>query len=376
MENRVYEHCRKLFREARALPSNEWPSFVKERCQGDAELERRLAGLLDALRDPDPLSPLNLDSGEQAPPKRIGNWELIGEIAKGGAGVVYRARRVGAPEGGVVALKVVRSDKLTADAVSRFANERQILSNLRHQNIARILDAGETAAHLPFYVMEYVDGVSITEYCRRLKLTVKQRAKLFQQVCVAVHFLHDYGILHRDITPNNLLVLRDGFVKIVDFGISKAFDRTTQTREFGSGVNRMMTPAYASPEQLAQQKLNKRSDIYSMGVVLYELLTGALPDDPEGSKEKKHAAPQTVQKYVKASDRVLLPDACLIGFPETAEQLRRVLRGSLDQILMMALQRNPQKRYASAEAFRIDLGRYFQGLTPFAKLPKLAFLRR
>jgi len=374
MDSQSYKRCRNLFREAKALPSSEWAAFIRDRCGGDRQLESELAGLLDAVRNPDPLSPLNVDPSEQAVPSRVGNWEIVDEIGRGGAGIVYTARRVGAPRGGVVALKIVRSDRLTADAVARFANERKLLATLRHNNIARILDSGQTETRLPFFVMEYVDGSNIGEYCRRMRVTIRQRVNLFQQVCVAVQFLHDYGILHRDITPNNLLVTPDGFVKIVDFGISKAYDKAPTTTEESAGFERMMTPAYASPEQLAQTELTRQSDLYSMGAVLYELLTGALPEDPIDRGGPRLPNSMRAKQFTKPSERARALGEQDPGIPETSEQARKLLRGSLDNILSVALRQEPRRRYSTAEALRIDLGRHLQGLDTFADRQSRSFL--
>jgi len=373
MDSQAYRHCRNLFREAKALPASEWAAFIRDRCSGDRQLESELAGLLDAVRNPDPLSPLNVDPSEQPIPNRVGNWGIVDEIGRGGAGIVYIARRIGAPRGGVVALKIVRSDRLTADAVARFANERKLLTTLRHNNIARILDSGQTETRLPFFVMEYVDGSSIGNYCRRLRLTIRQRVRLFRQVCVAVQFLHDYGILHRDITPNNLLVTPDGLVKIVDFGISKAYDRVPTTTEGSAGFERMMTPAYASPEQLAQKELTRQSDLYSMGVVLYELLTGALPEDAIDPGGLHLPNSMRGRRFTKASERTLARREQDPGIPETAEQARKLLRGSLDNILAVALRQEAGQRYRTAEALRIDLGRHLEGLDTFADRQNRSF---
>ncbi|MCA9284013.1 MAG: serine/threonine protein kinase, partial [Phycisphaerales bacterium] len=212
-------------------------------------------------------------------PKSIGPYRVIRRLGHGGMGVVYLAQREDGPIRRPVAVKVMRAGLEATEVAQRFERERQVLAALDHPNIARLLDAGSTADGQPYFVMEFVEGQSLDQYCDERRLTVSERLKIFRQVCAAVHHAHQNLVVHRDIKPRNILVTTDGTPKLLDFGIAKllnvsmapAMDLHTET-----GV-RLMTPEYASPEQVRGQSVTTAADVYSLGVVLFELLTGHRP---------------------------------------------------------------------------------------------------
>jgi tRNA A-37 threonylcarbamoyl transferase component Bud32 len=284
----------KLFSQAFALAPGERPAFLARACGDDAALRRRIEGLLRAteragafLDSPSTLGP-EIVAGRQDTTDlsgaRIGPYRLIEKIGEGGAGVVYEAEQE-EPVRRRVALKLLKPGMDTAAAIARFAAERQAIALMEHPNIARVFDAGATEQGRLYFAMELVRGVRITDYCEQSRLPVAARLDLFIAVCHAVQHAHQKGIIHRDLKPTNILVtLHDGVPvpKVIDFGIAKAVegrlaDRTALT-EFEQVIG---TPAYMSPEQANAGDLDTRSDIYSLGVVLYELLTGRPPFDPQ-----------------------------------------------------------------------------------------------
>ena len=223
------------------------------------------------------------DSVERLPGRRIGPYRILREIGHGGMGTVYLAERADGQYRKRVAIKLVNPHLGTAEILRRFRNERQVLAALDHPNIARLLDGGTTEDGRPYLVMEYVEGVAIDTWCDSRKLAVRDRLKLFRKVCAAVQYAHDQQVIHRDIKPGNILVTTDGTPKLLDFGIAKVLNRelSAETLEttIGSGP---MTPEYASPEQVRGERIGPASDIYALGVVLYQLLTGQLPYTVQG----------------------------------------------------------------------------------------------
>ena len=231
--------------------------------------EPALAGHTEAL------APSGADSWKG---RRVGPYQVTEEIGEGGMGSVYRALRVDDQYQKQVAIKVVRSGLDTRFALNRFKAERQILANLEHPNIARLLDGGSTEDGQPYFVMEYIQGQPLDQYCDDHKLTITERLRLFRMVCSAVHYAHQNLVIHRDIKPNNILVNAEGVPKLLDFGIAKILsaDQGDSSAKTMTMV-RLLTPEYASPEQLLDEPITTASDIYSLGVVLYELLTGQRP---------------------------------------------------------------------------------------------------
>lgn len=356
-----------LFNRALEVPIAERGAWVNEACAGDLELRAEVVSLL--ANDLTATSPLGRQVAEaladfsDVPVARYaGPYELIGEIGRGGMGTVYKARRADQAYDAIVAVKLVRPGMDTDFVLSRFRRERQTLARLTHPNIARLLDGGNTSDGVPYIVMEYIDGVRITEYCQREQLTPTQRLGLFLPVCLAVDYAHRNFVVHRDIKPGNIMVDSTGTPKLLDFGICKLLhanpleDAEAMTREMN-----MVTPDYASPEQILGESISARSDVYSLGAVLYELLTGRRPHRFE------KLTPIAIEEAI-CRGTIVVPS-------ETASTATaRLLRGDLDNIVMRALDKDPERRYESAAALAQDLQRYLDHV-PVAARPATAWYR-
>ena len=304
---------------------------------------------------------------------RVGPYRIVGEAGRGGMGVVYVAERDDDQYRRRVALKLVRRG-LDDDGslVRRFVEERQILATLEHPSIARLLDGGVTSDDLPYFAMEYVEGTPIDRYCDERRLTLDARLGLFGSVCDAVQYAHRRLVVHRDLKPSNILVTEGGEVKLLDFGIAKllapdaAGHRAPDTR---TGMRRM-TPEYASPEQLRGDAVSTASDVYSLGVLLYELLAGRRPHDAAGRSTHEVARART-------EDEVTRPSVALGRGPNAAaaaqarstnpDRLRRRLAGDLDTIVLAAMRAEPERRYGSAEQLGADVRRHLAGLPVSAR---------
>ncbi len=322
--------------------------------------------------------------------RRLGAYKLIEIIGEGGMGEVYRAVRADDQYQMQVAVKLVRGGFDSRLTLARFKAERQILADLDHPNITRLVDGGATEEGQPFLVMEYVRGLPLDQYCDQHRLNVTARLELFRVVCAAVQFAHQNLVIHRDLKPGNILVTEDGTPKLLDFGIAKIMEpegagnaaARTQT------MVRLLTPEYASPEQLRGEAISTASDVYSLGVVLYELLTGHRPyrvstRSPEEmvravvetEPEKPSAA---IQREEPAADENetparLTPDAVSAVREGSVERLRRRLSGDLDNIALNALRKEPQRRYASAEQLSEDIRRHLEGLPVLARTDTFAY---
>ncbi len=355
-----------LFADSLQQPQGQRLQWLEQQCSGEPELFRRVMRLRQAdeassgfLSQP-PALPAEPDrQGE-----RLGAFEIIGELAAGGMSVVYRGRRADGAFEQDVAIKLFRSEMLSPGGISRFNAERQILASLEHPGIARIIDAGTAADGTPYVVMELVDGQPITHYCEQRKADLPQRLGLCQQLCSALDAAHRRGVVHRDIKPGNVLVTQDGQVRVIDFGIAKLLQSNAvmdqqlpQTRP----DQPLYTPEYASPEQILGQPVGVASDVYSLGVMLYELLTGARPYHinemtPSGIETTVcHTVPADPSQQV-ARLRSRPP----VGLPER-NLLRRKLKGDLDRIVMTAMSKEPGRRYDSAAALAGDIENYFTG---------------
>ena len=388
-----------LFADALALPADERVRFLDAACKDDAARRQRLDSLLKAsesakgFMESPPLAGQNeataasLSSFGESAGQQIGRYKLLQKIGEGGCGVVYMAEQE-EPVRRRVALKVIKLGMDTKAVVARFEAERQALALMDHPNIARVLDAGATETGRPYFVMELVRGLKITDYCDQHQFTTAQRLELFGQVCLAVQHAHQKGIIHRDLKPSNILVtLHDGVPvpKVIDFGIAKATQgRLTDRTLFTAFEQFIGTPAYMSPEQaeLSSQDVDTRSDIYSLGVLLYELLTGKPPFDPQTFKQ---AGIDEIRRFIreveppKPSVRLnTLPDADSTTVARLrgtdAPRLAIQLKGDIDWIVMKALDKNRTRRYETAGALADDLLRHLHNEPVIARPPSAGYL--
>ncbi len=316
--------------------------------------------------------------GEQRRGETIGPYRIIQRLGRGGMGDVYLAVRE-QPFKRFVALKLMRQGMDTPEALERFTVERQIMASLSHPNIAQLLDGGITNDGLPFLAMEYVEGLPITAFCDRNRLGIEDRLKLFETVCAAVQHAHRNLVIHRDLKPANILITAAGQVKLLDFGIAKLLNPTLSsalTPVTRTGF-RVMTPEYASPEQIRGEPLTTSTDIYSLGVVLYELLTGHRPyrlrDSPahEVLRAVCEQDPERPSTAVSRSEQTsgegggkieVTPETVSAARELSPERLQRRLRGDLDNIALLTLRKEPDRRYGSAEQLALELQRFREGL--------------
>jgi serine/threonine protein kinase len=306
---------------------------------------------------------------------RIGAYEIVAAIGEGGMGSVYRAVRADQQFEKQVAIKVVRQGLGSAFALAQFRAERQILANLDHPNIARLLDGGTTETGLPYLVMELIEGIPIDQYCNLHQLSIDDRLQLFLRVCSAVQYAHQHLVIHRDLKPGNILVTTDGTPKLLDFGIARMLDPglSPRTAEATRTMVRMLTPEYASPEQIRGEIVTTASDVYSLGVILFLLLTGQHPyriekHSPDAllraACDSEPPKPSTVAR-APVGNRGTGDDEKLAfraAMEDSPAKLSKKLRGDLDNIALMSLRKEPQRRYASVEHFAEDLRRHLRSL--------------
>jgi serine/threonine protein kinase/tetratricopeptide (TPR) repeat protein len=318
------------------------------------------------------------DGPEERAGQTVGRHRIIREIGRGGMGAVFLAERSDGEFQQQLALKIVRRSFADSDLARRFRQERQILASLNHPNIARLLDGGVSNDGEPFLAMEYVEGVRIDDYCDARTLSTEERLSIFLAVCQGVSYAHQNLIVHRDIKPSNILVTDEGVPKLLDFGIAKLINPAAEVgaAETVTGL-RAMTPDYASPEQVRGLSVTTATDVYSLGVLLYELLTGHRPHRLKSRRtdeivrvicEEEPERPSTAVSRVEevtgadgATLATLSPEAISERRRRTPEQLRRTLRGDLDNIVLMAMRKEPQRRYASVAQFADDVHRYLEG---------------
>ena len=289
----------------------------------------------------------------------IGTYRIVRELGRGGMGMVYLAERADAQFERRVAIKLIKRGMDSDAVLQRFRHERQILAGLEHPNIARLLDGGTTGEGLPYFVMEYVGGQPIDEYCRRRQLSIDQRLGLFRQVCAAVSYAHQHLVVHRDIKPSNILVTADGVPKLLDFGIAKLLDTGEDAPAMGTMLGApAMTPQYASPEQLRGERVTTVSDVYALGVLLYEVLAGARPYDVTDK------SPAESRRIVVDSE-VARPSETAAGRGDAV--LCRRLRGDLDSIVLTAMRKDLAERYGSVALLDDDIGRHMERLPVLAR---------
>lgn len=359
-----------LFHEALEIPVERRSQWVEDHCFDDPEVAGELRSLLasdEFAHDHFLAQQLKetLVSFEETAtrrvPKRVGPYCLARELGRGGMGTVYLAERDDQQYQTQVAVKLVRPGMDTDFILQRFRRERQILAQMRHPNIARLLDGGSTEDGLPYIVMEYIPGVTILEYCNGKGLRLEERIRLFLRVCDAVAHAHRLFVIHRDLKPGNILVDDAGEPKLLDFGICKLLSTSVLTGTETMAGEQLLTPDYASPEQVRGECIAITTDIYSLGAVLYELLTGAKPHRIEKCNPRALEIAICEQEIVRPSHAV------------NQRSQARALSGDIDTVLLRALEKDPKRRYQSVEQFSEDLRRYLEYLPVKARPVTVAY---
>jgi serine/threonine protein kinase len=366
-----------IFCAALELASAERAAYLDRVCRGDVALRRRVERLLEAhtqagsfLAERPTSAAETTDSVVEGAGALLGPYKLLELIGEGGFGVVFLAEQQ-PPIRRKVALKVLKPGMDTRHVVARFEAERQALAIMDHPNIARVFDGGATPTGRPYFVMELVKGVSITDYCDQYQLTLRQRLELFVHVCKAAQHAHQKGIIHRDLKPSNVLISRHDttpVVKVIDFGVAKALGQELTDKTLFTGIAQMIgTPLYMSPEQAGMSDLDidTRSDIYSLGVLLYELLTGTTPFAKERFKRASYDEIRRIireEEPPKPSTRLSESSETLVSISARRQtesaKLTKLVRYELDWIVMKALEKDRNRRYETANGFAMDVQRY------------------
>ena len=375
MDAQRWRRISALFDEIVELPESARAAALDRVCANDATLREEITALLrhDAAAEHDAPTLLNApghvaaDWAEHANPdsddvagRSIGRWRVLRELGRGGMGVVYLAERADGQFEQRAALKVIRTDDGSAGLHRRFLRERQILADLEHPNIARLLDGGIAEDGRPYFAMEYVDGRPLLDYVGAHDCDAKTRLKLFLEICDAVQFAHRRLVVHRDIKPSNVLVTADGTVKLLDFGVATLL--TPATLDDTQTRMHPFTPAYAAPEQLRGGVVTTAADIYALGVLFYELLSGARP-----YRLDENATPiewaRMIDGPVCSAPSVAVTTATRdpARRPRVPPLAPKTLHGDLDVIVLTALRREPERRYATVEAFAADVQNYLNG---------------
>ena len=402
MSGERYARVKEILLGARELQPAERGAFLDRACGGDSALRAEVESLL--AQEQNPASVLRSgalaqgiggalraafeDGAPRTAPERIGPYRILGPLGEGGMGQVFRAEQ-SAPIQRVVALKLIRRGLDSREFVRRFEAERQILARLEHPGIARLIDGGLTEAGEPWFTMEFVDGVPISRHCDDRALSVAARLRLFRAVCAAVQFAHRNLIVHRDLKPGNILVSADGSVKLLDFGIAKVL--RAETEEAGAAPptrteSRLLTPEYAAPEQIRSEPVTTATDVYSLGVVLYELLCGRRPYVVTGSSSHEleqailtaqPVPPSTADRHphtgTEGRDGAPSLPSIAAARGTDAARLRRQLAGDLDTICLKALRKEPERRYPSVDQLDEDIRRHLEGRPVLARGDTLGY---
>jgi len=401
MEPERWSRIEELYHSAMQQEEGQRTAYLERSCADDQELRREVESLLayvkrtgkfidkpalnfmaEALAAGGRLPSENADQDRMIG-QRISQYRIVAKVGSGGMGDVYRAVRADEEYEKQVAVKLVRGGGNSDLFANRFRTERQILASLDHPNIARLYDGGTTNDRVPYLVMEFIEGEPITAYCDHQHLSIAQRLKLFQQICAAVQYAHQHLIIHRDIKPENILVTADGVAKLMDFGIAKILDPEADSDQRNATLTslRAFTPAYASPEQIKGEAITTASDVYSLGVVLYQLLTGHMPyhlrsrSPHEVARAICETEPERPSTAISRVEEVSVEGG---PTPPTAEavsaarrtqpqKLRRLLSGDLEHIVLKAIRKERQSRYTSAEQLAEDLRRHQEGLPVLAR---------
>lgn len=398
MDSKHWQKVKTIFNEAIALDEPHRTTYINHTCANDETLLQEVYSLLQSHEEAgdfmdQPEEDISLLRDASADPylgKRIESFELQSLIAEGGMGRVYLAHRTDGEFAQQVAIKLVRFSFGSQYLRQRFHSERQMLSDLNHPYIAQLLGGGTSNEGAPYFIMEYVVGTPVDEYCDTHRLSIRERLLLFQKICSAVHFVHTNLVVHRDIKPSNILVTQDGVPKLLDFGIAKilaegesADDRITQTHQWN------LTPDFASPEQLQKQPITTATDVYALGVLLYNLLSGRHPYDlrelspADISKSICEEVPVRPSQmairpngYKPANSSVETRDEIVHVRQTKPDKLPHLLKGDLDNIILKAMHQEPHRRYGSVEQLSEDIERYLMGLPVMAHKDSLGYRTR
>lgn len=367
MDSKRWELIQSLFHGAVALPEPERFRFLETACSGDESLAAHLRGLLaedarrDSLLDHDLArvahSVLTEEGAPSSPFRQIGPYRILRVLGEGGMGVVYLAER--SDVGSLVAIKVLRDAWLSPARRQRFSLEQRTLAQLNHPSIARLYDAGTLDDGTPWFAMEYVDGVPLTQYCQQYQYSIEKRLRLFRAVCEAVQYAHQQAVIHRDLKASNILVKSDGNPRLLDFGIAKQVEDFDATADHTLTGLRLMTLAYAAPEQIRGDRIGVQTDVYALGVVLYQLLLGRLPFD------LTHRSPSQAAAVI-AEEAPAKPSAVARQISSTLGATRdnspgKAAWADLDVMCLTAMHKEAQRRYASVEALLRDVDHYLKG---------------
>ena len=400
-----WEQVKELFALALEQEPAERSRFLRQACAGDDRLRVEVESLLSSFDGADtfledcPAADLLTKQSRAIAGKKIGAYRIVREIGRGGMAVVYLGERDDQSYRKQVAIKMVKPGIDTEQILQRFRNERQTLAALDHSNIVKLLDGGSTEDGLPYLVMEYVEGLPIDQYCDLHTLSIDERLPLFRQVCSAVQYAHENLVIHRDLKPGNILIAKGGVPRLLDFGIAKLLNPGLTQVPLATRTGwRPMTPEYASPEQIRGRAITTAADVYSLGALLFELLTGHRPYRAavgqsllemerlvcETEPEKPSVAVSRMEEKTSAdgaAPTVVTPELVSTQRGSRPPELRRRLRGDLDTIVMKAIRKEPERRYSSVEEFSKDIERYLAGMPVLARKSTIAyrggrFLRR
>ncbi len=327
-------------------------AFVARACQGDTDLLREVESMLAHADEETRFGPCLEDLGRSVTDTLVGqmagSYRITREIGRGGMGTIYLAHRADEEFEKEVAIKLLKRGTDTDEVMRRFRAEREILARLEHPNIARLLDAGTTGSGLPYFVMEYVAGTRVTDYCFAQNLSIRARLELFRKICGAVQFAHQNLIVHRDLKPANILITAEGEPKLLDFGIAKLLAPDGDSFQATQLDQQRLTPSNASPEQVRGDVITTVSDVYALGVLLYEMLVGHSPHRFTG------AHPSATELWRVIGETTPVRPSAAARDPQVA----RHLSGDLDDILLTALRKEPARRYAGVGSFAEDIRRY------------------
>lgn len=394
MSQSDWEKVQRLFNEAIELEKADRVQFLKVQCGQDLTLFNEVISLLSADEDIHPVlnkkasDIINIEEKLNFVGQQIGNYKIVEEIATGGMGTVFLAERCDGVFEQKVALKIVKPGLSTIPIIRRFQHERQILASLQHPNIARLFDGGVTADKRPFFTMEYVEGIPIDDYCDKNRLTINERLKLFIKVCEAVQYAHNNLVIHRDLKPSNILIKDDGTIKLLDFGISKVLSADSENHDLPTITQaeiNLMTPEYSSPEQIKNSKISVSTDVYSLGLILFKLLSGKTAHEFKSRTfneyervvcEQTIAKPSTVLLKETTDPNELKPIDIRRNRKSYPKKLKKILSGDLDNICMMALRKDPERRYLSVEMLAYDIERHLNNLPILARKESFTYTAR